>query len=141
MTQLTTREGKQTKPMCHEIVIGTFHEVAKALMDDVPELRGLGLVIDWRIGQQDLPCGTVYVREELQDSPTPIFGLIEQTRKMLWEEISAAEKEISKLGQYCETLLRQINGAEKIVEEKEAEIKRLQEKVAAYQSAAAESED
>lgn len=127
-------ESSQSRPMCHIMAGEMFQEAAKWICQEVPEIRGLALVFDWKVGQTDFPCGSVYVREEDAASPQSSFALIEQTRKLLWEQIAAAETQISRLEAHCLSLLRKSHEAKKEMEENQAEIQRLKEEAETLQA-------
>lgn len=116
-----TEAKENTRLMCSEIVGNNFHMFANQICDEVPEIKSLALVIDWRIGRNDLPFGAVYFRDGEKDLKA-IFGTIEQTRRMLWHQVESVQQMLTKLEELYVHNVSMLNASQKELEERQAKV-------------------
>jgi uncharacterized protein Yka (UPF0111/DUF47 family) len=65
----------------HIEVADAIRDTINNLLEGVPELKSVGVVIDWNIGKNDFPFGMMIGREGMVRSPDELFSLMEQTAK------------------------------------------------------------
>ena len=66
----------------HVQVTDSITEVILSLLDSIPELRSVGVVLDWNVGQSDFPFGMMIGRHGSVRLPGELHGLMLQTAKL-----------------------------------------------------------
>ena len=66
----------------HVEVADAIRDTINNLLAGVPELKSVGVVIDWNIGKNDFPFGMMIGREGMVRSPDELLSLMEQTAKL-----------------------------------------------------------
>lgn len=98
------------KKMSFEVLMSSFTESAKQWLKDVPEARGLMLVVDWEVGQNDFPPCTIVCRDPSERSS---LESMKQAVKLMDHLTSLFSQQITK----TTSILSQ---AEKLVKEKQS---------------------
>jgi len=66
----------------HVEVTDTLRDTILDLLDKIPELRSVGVVLDWTVGQSDFPFGMMIGRHGSVRMPGELHGLMLQTAKL-----------------------------------------------------------
>ena len=94
--------------MRHEELFEKFSEAAAAWLKDTPEARGLMLVVDWRIGNNDFPpCITV---AEPPVDENRVVSMLKQSLKLHEHLLNLFSQQVDQAGSVlhrAEALIRQ----------------------------------
>jgi hypothetical protein len=66
----------------HVEVTDAMRDTIIDLLDKIPELRSVGVVLDWSVGQADFPFGMMIGRHGSVRMPGELHGLMLQTAKL-----------------------------------------------------------
>lgn len=66
----------------HVQVINTLKEAIIGLLEYVPELKSVGIVLDWNVGRSEYPFGMMIGREGVVRKIDELFTLMQQTSKL-----------------------------------------------------------
>jgi hypothetical protein len=66
----------------HMEVTDALRDAVNNLLEGVPELRSVGIILDWNIGKSEFPFGMMIGREGMVRSADELFSIMEQTAKL-----------------------------------------------------------
>jgi phage-related minor tail protein len=66
----------------HEIAFDAMRDAINNVLEGVPEVKSIGVIIDWNIGKNELPFGMMIGRHGSIRSPDELFSMMEQTAKL-----------------------------------------------------------
>ena len=66
----------------HVEVTDALRDTILSLLDRIPELRSVGVALDWNVGQSDFPFGMMIGRHGSVRMPGELHGLMLQTAKL-----------------------------------------------------------
>jgi hypothetical protein len=114
----------------HEIAFDAMRDAINNVLEGVPEVKSIGVIIDWNIGKNELPFGMMIGRHGSIRSPDELFSMMEQTAKLsafqakiiteILVKIDMEAKRISEESKKVEaeasTLIKKLEGLEKEIE-------------------------
>ena len=66
----------------HEIAFDAMRDAINNVLEGVPEVKSIGVIIDWNIGKNELPFGMMIGRHRSIRCPDELFSMMEQTAKL-----------------------------------------------------------
>ncbi len=63
-------------------VTDSLRETIVSLLEYIPELKSVGVVLDWNIGRTEYPFGMMIGRKGMVRTADELFSLMEQTAKL-----------------------------------------------------------
>jgi hypothetical protein len=96
-----------TRKICYEELFDKFKNAASTWLKDIPEARGLCLVVDWKVGRTEFP-------------PSLLITLDPPTEQSLIDSMSQTLK---TLQMFTEVFNKQINQGNSVLKQADALIK------------------
>jgi len=132
-------QNSRSRNLFVDKVAEELNTFSNKLCNLIPELGGLTLIPLWRLESESLPAAMIFFIKELENSPDALIGMLEQTRRALEHQIIAVQSHVDKLSAQCQRLSILINGKEKVLEQKAAQISAIEEKANKAQNTAQNS--
>lgn len=77
-----SQKANEDPRMRHVQVLDALRETVTGLFEYVPELKSVGIVLDWTIGRSEYPFGMMIGREGMIRKIDELFTMMEQTAKL-----------------------------------------------------------
>jgi hypothetical protein len=120
----------------HEIAFDAMRDAINNVLEGVPEVKSIGLIIDWNIGKNELPFGMMIGRHGSVRSPEELYSLMEQTAKLsafqakiitemlikIDMEAKRISEESKKVDEEAARVLEKLKSLEKEIEVKKTQI-------------------